>query len=262
MQLLASEFAERAERTPGDVAVIDALGVHTVGEVMAAARDARDRTRGVTRRFADGPGPGRQHLADPGDGARRGAAGRHGGGAQQPRRGGGVRAGDGGHRAGCRGGLRRRTGALGGLERGVPRQAGGPRRLGARHVRPAGQRRRPLGRWCRGRDDLRLDRPRRSASCSPRSRCGTPAGRRSTRSGSRRATPSGRSSRCRRWRRSASGCTCPAMLGGPMVCIETWRPDDALEAMAAHDVRWTMLVPTMALQLSVRPTAQGQARRA
>ena len=38
MQLLASEFAERAERTPGDVAVIDALGVHTVGEVMAAAR--------------------------------------------------------------------------------------------------------------------------------------------------------------------------------------------------------------------------------
>ena len=38
MQLLAREFAERAERTPGDVAVIDALGVRTVGEVMAAAR--------------------------------------------------------------------------------------------------------------------------------------------------------------------------------------------------------------------------------
>ena len=54
------------------------------------------------------------------------------------------------------------------------------------------------------------------------------------------------------------GMYLPAMLGGPMVCIETWRPDDALEAMAAHDVRWTMLVPTMALQLSVRPTAQGR----
>ena len=39
MQLLAREFAERAERAPGDVAVIDALGVHTVGEVMAAARE-------------------------------------------------------------------------------------------------------------------------------------------------------------------------------------------------------------------------------
>jgi non-ribosomal peptide synthetase component E (peptide arylation enzyme) len=54
------------------------------------------------------------------------------------------------------------------------------------------------------------------------------------------------------------GMYLPAMLGGPMVCIENWRPDDALDAMVAHDVRWTMLVPTMALQLSVRPSAQGR----
>lgn len=54
------------------------------------------------------------------------------------------------------------------------------------------------------------------------------------------------------------GMYLPAMLGGRMVCIEAWRPDEALEAMAAHDVRWTMLVPTMALQLSVRPTAPGR----
>lgn len=54
------------------------------------------------------------------------------------------------------------------------------------------------------------------------------------------------------------GMYLPAMLGGPMVCVETWRPDEALEAMATHDVRWTMLVPTMALQLSVRPTAPGR----
>jgi non-ribosomal peptide synthetase component E (peptide arylation enzyme) len=47
------------------------------------------------------------------------------------------------------------------------------------------------------------------------------------------------------------------MLGGPMVCIDSWQPDLALAAMAEHDVRWTMLVPTMALQLSVRPTADG-----
>ncbi|HSV41658.1 MAG TPA: class I adenylate-forming enzyme family protein [Nocardioidaceae bacterium] len=54
------------------------------------------------------------------------------------------------------------------------------------------------------------------------------------------------------------GMYLPAMLGGPMVCIESWKPDLALEAMATNDVRWTMLVPTMALQLSVRPTAPGK----
>lgn len=54
------------------------------------------------------------------------------------------------------------------------------------------------------------------------------------------------------------GMYLPAMLGGPMVCIESWKPDDALEAMATHDVRWTMLVPTMALQLSIRPGAEGR----
>ena len=43
-----------------------------------------------------------------------------------------------------------------------------------------------------------------------------------------------------------------------MVCIDSWQPDLALEAMAEHDVRWTMLVPTMALQLSVRPDAEGR----
>src|SRR5215216_5979146 len=38
MRLLAFEFSQRAERTPDEVAVIDALGEHTVGEVMEAAR--------------------------------------------------------------------------------------------------------------------------------------------------------------------------------------------------------------------------------
>jgi len=54
------------------------------------------------------------------------------------------------------------------------------------------------------------------------------------------------------------GMYLPAMLGAPMVCIESWQPDRALEAMAAHDVRWTMLVPTMALQLAIRPAAEGR----
>jgi acyl-CoA synthetase (AMP-forming)/AMP-acid ligase II len=54
------------------------------------------------------------------------------------------------------------------------------------------------------------------------------------------------------------GMYLPAMLGGPMVCIGSWKPDGALAAMATHGVRWTMLVPTMALQLSIRPDAQGR----
>jgi len=54
------------------------------------------------------------------------------------------------------------------------------------------------------------------------------------------------------------GMYLPAMLEGPMVCIESWKPDAAIEAMATYDVRWTMLVPTMALQLSVRPSGAGR----
>ena len=54
------------------------------------------------------------------------------------------------------------------------------------------------------------------------------------------------------------GMYLPAMLGAPMVCIDSWKPDEALDTMAAHDVRWTMLVPTMALQLSARPSAAGR----
>ena len=54
------------------------------------------------------------------------------------------------------------------------------------------------------------------------------------------------------------GMYLPAMLGGPMVSIGSWQPEVALDAMAEHDVRWTMLVPTMALQLAMRPEAEGR----
>ena len=54
------------------------------------------------------------------------------------------------------------------------------------------------------------------------------------------------------------GMYLPAMLGGSMVSTESWQPDLALSTMAEHDVRWTMLVPTMALQLAVRPEAEGR----
>lgn len=39
------------------------------------------------------------------------------------------------------------------------------------------------------------------------------------------------------------------MLGGPLVLSGRWDREEALARMAAHEVRWTMCVPTMALQM-------------
>nr|WP_269082851.1 class I adenylate-forming enzyme family protein [Allosalinactinospora lopnorensis] len=56
------------------------------------------------------------------------------------------------------------------------------------------------------------------------------------------------------------GMYLPARLGSPAVCLDKWNPAQALSLMREHDVRWTMLVPTMALQLSVQPGAEGSLR--
>ncbi|SUA45038.1 Short-chain-fatty-acid--CoA ligase [Nocardia africana] len=53
------------------------------------------------------------------------------------------------------------------------------------------------------------------------------------------------------------GMYLPAYLGGVMVTIDKWSPVAALTAIAAHRVAWTMLVPTMALQLSLVDDAPG-----
>jgi acyl-CoA synthetase (AMP-forming)/AMP-acid ligase II len=53
------------------------------------------------------------------------------------------------------------------------------------------------------------------------------------------------------------GMYLPASLGAPMVCLDKWSPQKALELMEQHRVSWTMLVPTMALQLAVQPGAEG-----
>ncbi|OAK56966.1 class I adenylate-forming enzyme family protein [Rhodococcoides kyotonense] len=53
------------------------------------------------------------------------------------------------------------------------------------------------------------------------------------------------------------GMYLPALLGGRMVSIGRWSPAGALEAVNDHQVAWTMLVPTMALQLSVAPDSKG-----
>ncbi len=145
MQLLASEFAERAERTPGDVAVIDALGVHTVGEVMAAARALaialEESLGGSPTVLVQADNTWRTLATALAVGLR-----------------GGMVAVLSGHAVAAEFELAMEdiepdavVASDGVLEHwavssaGVPRQAGGPRRLGARHVRPAGQRRRPLG---------------------------------------------------------------------------------------------------------------------
>lgn len=54
------------------------------------------------------------------------------------------------------------------------------------------------------------------------------------------------------------GMYLPAFLGGTMVTIGRWSPAAALDAMAEHRVAWTMLVPTMALQLSVTGNSAGR----
>lgn len=46
------------------------------------------------------------------------------------------------------------------------------------------------------------------------------------------------------------GLYLPLMLGGRIVFLERWHPPTALRLMAEHDVRWTMCVPTMVLQLA------------
>ena len=53
------------------------------------------------------------------------------------------------------------------------------------------------------------------------------------------------------------GLYLPAMLGGTMVCLPRWKPTDALELIRAEQVRWTMLVPTMALQFAMVDDAEG-----
>jgi non-ribosomal peptide synthetase component E (peptide arylation enzyme) len=53
------------------------------------------------------------------------------------------------------------------------------------------------------------------------------------------------------------GMHLPAMLGSPMVCLEKWNAEDAVALLRDRQVRWTMLVPTMALQLSLVAGSDG-----
>jgi acyl-CoA synthetase (AMP-forming)/AMP-acid ligase II len=53
------------------------------------------------------------------------------------------------------------------------------------------------------------------------------------------------------------GMHLPAMLGSPMVGLDKWSAEDAVALLRDRQVRWTMLVPTMALQLSLVAGSDG-----
>lgn len=53
------------------------------------------------------------------------------------------------------------------------------------------------------------------------------------------------------------GMYLPTMLGGSMIALDKWRPETAVELLREHKVAWTMLVPTMALQLTLVDGSDG-----
>lgn len=53
------------------------------------------------------------------------------------------------------------------------------------------------------------------------------------------------------------GLYLPLLLGGPMLLLEKWEPAAAVRLMAGHDARWTMCVPTMALQMGAADGVEG-----
>ncbi|WP_318306605.1 class I adenylate-forming enzyme family protein [Amycolatopsis solani] len=53
------------------------------------------------------------------------------------------------------------------------------------------------------------------------------------------------------------GLYLPLMLGGPMLLLEKWEPGAAVRLLAEHRARWTMCVPTMALQMGSAAGAEG-----
>ncbi|MGW4527554.1 class I adenylate-forming enzyme family protein [Amycolatopsis sp. NPDC004378] len=53
------------------------------------------------------------------------------------------------------------------------------------------------------------------------------------------------------------GLYLPLMLGGPMLLLPKWEPGTAVRLMAEHAARWTMCVPTMALQMGSADGADG-----
>lgn len=53
------------------------------------------------------------------------------------------------------------------------------------------------------------------------------------------------------------GLYLPLLLGGPILLTERWSPPDAVRMLSEHGARWTMCVPTMALQMGMQAPESG-----
>ncbi|NKQ54689.1 long-chain fatty acid--CoA ligase [Amycolatopsis sp. K13G38] len=53
------------------------------------------------------------------------------------------------------------------------------------------------------------------------------------------------------------GAYLPLLLGGRMVLLDQWDPAEAVRLLTEHQARWTMCVPTMALQMSAAAPEEG-----
>jgi len=257
MQLLAREFAERADRTPGDVAVIDALGVHTVGEVMAAARSLaialEESLGGSPTVLVQADNTWRTLATALAVGLR-----------------GGMVAVFSSHAVAAEFEL-----AMEDIEPDAvvaaddvlalwqvssvafpDKQA----TLDGWSLVTSGRSSRDVERWDGGVAVAMTSGSTGRPKCVVQSEDALRYAGRSTIDaiGLVPGDAVGAFVPLSSVAAYCFGMYLPAMLGGPMVCIDVWRPDDALAAMATHDVRWTMLVPTMALQLSIHPTAPGR----
>lgn len=257
MQLLAREFAERAERAPGDVAVIDALGEHTVGDVMRAARDLA-----VALGEALGGSP---TVLVQADNTWRTLATALAVGLR-----GGMVAVMSSHAVASELELAMEdiepdavVASDDVLEHWAASSEAFPDKRGVldgwalvTSGRPASD----VSRWAGGVAVAMTSGSTGRPKCVVQSEDSLRYAGRSTIDaiGLEPGDAVGAFVPLSSVAAFCFGMYLPAMLGGPMVCIESWKPDEALEAMARHDVRWTMLVPTMALQLSIRPAAAGK----
>jgi acyl-CoA synthetase (AMP-forming)/AMP-acid ligase II len=257
MRVLAQEYAERAQRAPGDVAVVDALGEHTVGDVMRAARDLAallgDSVGGSPTVLVQADNTWRTLATALAVGQR-----------------GGMVAVISSHAVAAEFELAMEdiqpdavVAAPGVLDQWAVSGDALPHRVGtldgwtlATSGRPASD----VSRWAGGVAVAMTSGSTGRPKCVVQSEAAIRYAGRSTIDaiGLEPGDAVGAFVPLSSVAAFCFGMYLPAMLGGPMVCIESWKPDVALEAMAAYDVRWTMLVPTMALQLSVRPSATGK----
>lgn len=257
MQLLAREFAERADRAPDDVAVIDALGVHTVGKVISAARDLAavldEALGGSPTVLVQADNTWRTLATALAVGLR-----------------GGMVAVFSSHAVASEFALAMEdigpdavvaSDAV--LERWAVTSEAFPdtrRALDGWTLTSTGRAPSDVDRWAGGAAVAMTSGSTGRPKCVVQSEEALRYAGRSTIEaiGLEPGDAIGAFVPLSSVAAYCFGMYLPAMLGAPMVCIESWQPDEALEAMARHDVRWTMLVPTMALQLSVRPAAEGR----